>query len=231
MLKDPDRVVLEEPLVTNADSRLNVKLDFVIVRGGPGTWARNAYWDEYLLRIENRTDQPIQLVRVYVVDSQQFRQRSSGDRSYLLKSSKEAKKRYKKSGLEVKAGANPGALAVASGAALVGGAAVGLAALGGSATAVGAAGAAVAAIYAAPVLLLAGGIQAHNMSVVSDEIRKRHTRLPRELQPGERQELDLFFPLAPSPSIVEIRYRLKDSHHTLTLDTSKVLAGLHIVKD
>ena len=120
-----------------------MKLDFVIVRGGPGTWARNAYWDEYLLRIENRTDQPIKLIRAYVVDSQQFRQRSSGDRSYLLKSSKETKKRYKKHGLKVKAGVNPGALVVASGAAFVGGAAVGIAALGGSATAVGAAGAAV----------------------------------------------------------------------------------------
>lgn len=55
--------------------------------------------------------------------------------------------------------------------------------------------------------------------------------LPRELQPGEQQGLDLFFPLAPSPSQVEIKYRLKNSYHTLTLDTSKVLEGLHIVKN
>jgi hypothetical protein len=231
MVKDPEGLVLEQPLASNADSHLDIKLDFVIVRGGPGTWARNAYWDEYLLRIENRTDQPITLIRVYIVDSQQFSQRSSGDRSYLLKASKETKKRYKKHGLTVKAGVNPGALVLASGAAFVGGAAVGIAALGGSATAVGAAGAAVAAIYAAPVLLLAGGIQAHNTGVVSDEIRKRHTKLPRELQPGEKQELDLFYPLAPSPLQVEIQYRLKDIYHTLTLDTSEVLEGLHIVKD
>ena len=78
---------------------------------------------------------------------------------------------------------------------------------------------------------LAGGVQAYNMSVVSDEIRKRQTNLPLELQAGEQREFDLFFPLAPSPSKVEVKYRLKDNYYTLTLDTSKLLEGLHIVKD
>ena len=49
VLGEPQPLVLEEALVTAAgDTGVTASLDWIIVRGGPGTWAKNADWDEYL---------------------------------------------------------------------------------------------------------------------------------------------------------------------------------------
>ena len=63
LLDDPEPVTIVQPLTTVSDQRLEAHLDWVIVRNGPGTWAKNADWDEYLLRVSNLSDQPIQVTR------------------------------------------------------------------------------------------------------------------------------------------------------------------------
>jgi len=55
VLKEPDSFVATQPLVTASDQTLSVALDWVIVRDGPGTWAKNSDWDEYLLRVRNQS--------------------------------------------------------------------------------------------------------------------------------------------------------------------------------
>ena len=58
VLKESQPIERTQLLATVSDKRVTATLDWVIVRDGPGTWARNANWEEYLLRVRNQSDQP-----------------------------------------------------------------------------------------------------------------------------------------------------------------------------
>src|SRR5512139_457413 len=52
--KKLDKPVPLEPksaIASAADLRLTARIDAVIVRDGPGSWSKNADWDEYLLHV------------------------------------------------------------------------------------------------------------------------------------------------------------------------------------
>ena len=141
LLKEPEPLVLNQPLARAQDDKATIYLDWVIVRYGPGSWAKNANWDEYLLRVQNDSLDTLEVTSVRAWDSQDVAQAPLNDRKQLVRQSKETAKRYKKEGVEVKAGASAGALWIASGAAIYGGSALGLGALySGSAAAAGTAG-------------------------------------------------------------------------------------------
>jgi len=233
MLKEAQPIQTTQPLAASSDRRVEAILDWVIVRDGPGTWARNADWDEYLLSVSNLSDQPIKLVQLTVVDSLDTRIEPQPGRKQLVKNSKQTARRYKDSGLRVKAGRGVGTMLVA-GAVVT---AVGI----GTATAVaatglmsGAAAAGSAGTAAGGLLLLgpalAGGgiVRGVNNSKVNNEIELRQTLLPVEIPVGEKQGLTVFFPLAPSPNVVELIYVDATGEHSLIIDTSEALDGLHI---
>lgn len=119
------------------------------------------------------------------------------------------------------------AVAVVGSAAAYGAAAGALAS--GAASAGGAAAAAGGIVLLAPVLVVGGIVRGANNRKVSKEIIARHTELPLAIAPGESAELDLFFPLAPSPSRVEITFDGSNGVTTLIVDTSDALQGLHLV--
>jgi len=84
---------------------------------------------------------------------------------------------------------------------------VGMAALAGSATAAAASGAAVAGMFVVgPALVLGGAMRGLNNQEVAREIEARQTLLPAVLPAGDGRNLDLFFPLAPSPEAVTFTY-------------------------
>jgi hypothetical protein len=113
VLKEPQPMEPMQPLAATSDKSVTATLDWVIVRDGPGTWARNADWDEYQLRVSNQSDQPIKITEVFVVDSLNTRIESQSRRKSLVKGSKKTARRYKKSGIKVKAGAGAGTMLVA----------------------------------------------------------------------------------------------------------------------
>lgn len=226
LLKEPKEITLAEPLVVAADPRISVALDLVIVRDGPGTWAKNADWDEYRLRVVNRSDETVRITRLEVYDSLGTRLNSSGDRKALVKGSKQTTRRYKGEGLEVKAGLGGAALMTVGGASYVTGYGLGMAVLYGSAP-VAAAGAAIAALALAPVMAVGGIVRGVNNNKVSKEISNRQTALPLVVAPGSTVSLIGFFPLAPSPRRVEIRYAAA-GQHVLVIDTTERLRGLHL---
>ena len=52
LIKEPEPYEIAKPIASATDKRLVANLDWVIVRKGPGEWAKNADWDEFLLRFE-----------------------------------------------------------------------------------------------------------------------------------------------------------------------------------
>jgi hypothetical protein len=150
VLKEPEPLVVTQSLATASDQRIAATLDWVIVRDGPGTWAKNVDWDEYLIRVQNLGDDSIRVTNIIVLDSLGTQIESRENRKQLVKGTKKTKKRYKGEGLEVKAGAGAGTMMVGGVAAVAGGA--GVIALAGGPIAAGG-GAAVAAtglVLAAP---------------------------------------------------------------------------------
>lgn len=227
VLKYPEPLVHVHPLTANADSIVTAQLDWVIVRDGPGTWAKNADWDEYLLTVQNLADEPIRITEIAVYDSLDTRLTGSANRKKLVKASRETARRYKDSDIRVKAGVGGTALLAAGGASYVAANAMAAAVLSGSAGA-GTAGAAIGAVALAPVLMVGGVVRSVRNDRVSQEIVKRHTALPADVASREQQSLVVFFPLSPSPKRVELVYEHSGAVQRLSIDTREILQGLHI---
>ena len=226
LLKDPLPHTQVEPLAQSSDPHLQVSLDWIIVRDGPGSWAKNVDWDEYLIRVDNRVDHPVRLQFVTVVDSLGTRIVPGLDRKQLVRASKRAVRRYEGHGLQVKAGLGAGTLAsagVASGAT-----AAALLASGPLALSSSAATAAAGGVVLLPVLTVGGIVRGMNNGRVNDQILARQTRLPLELAGNQTANLAVFFPLTPSPREIEIGYIDACGSHALRIDTRVPLDSLHL---
>ena len=112
ILKEPQPLAPQQALASASDARMAGTLDWIIVRDGPGTWAKNADWDEYLLTVRNDSAAPIVITAVTVTDSSETQQSSVASRKKLVKASKKTAKRYRGEGIKVKAGVGGGALFV-----------------------------------------------------------------------------------------------------------------------
>jgi len=234
LIKEPEPYEIAKPLASASDKRLVATLDWVIVRAGPGTWAKNADWDEFLLRFENLSGSPIQITNVLVYDSLGTQIDARPDRKKLVKGSKETKRRYADSDIKIMAGWGGAELALAgAGVIVVGGAlfASTLAYSAGpaSAGAIAGAGAGVAAAaIAAPILIFHGLSRSSKNKKVNKEIIRRQTVLPIEIPSSQELSTDSFFPLVPSPTHLEVIYTDTENEYRLIIDTQEALNGLHL---
>jgi hypothetical protein len=226
VLKEPEPIVFTQSLSTASDSTLSASLDWVIFRGGPGTWAKNVDWDEYMIGIRNVSGGELQVTNIIVVDSLGNKIEPRHNRKQLVRGTRETKRRYKSEGLKVKAGVSAGVLVGAGVLAAAGTSGIGAAAMAGGGAAAGAA----AVVVLMPVLAVGGIFRGVNNSKVNNQIESRQTLLPVVLQEEEAQKLVIFFPLSPSPRQLEISYADPRGAHMLIIDTQAALEGLHIVR-
>lgn len=227
LLKETEPLAVTQALATASGQYLNASLDWVIFRDGPGTWAKNVDWDEYLLRVQNSGGDPLEITGINVVDSLGTSIAPRYNRSQLIKGTKEAKRRYKGEGLKVKAGVS-GKVIAGSGLLLASSTSgLGAVAMYGSSAAVGAA---LSVVLLVPVLAVGGTVRGVNNIRVNTEIEARQTLLPVTLMSEEEKSLDIFFPLSPSPRSIEIVYLDSRGSHTLTIDTRAALDGLHLTQ-
>ncbi len=226
VLKEPEPFAVTQSLSTASDKTLSATLDWIIFRGGPGTWAKNVDWDEYMISVQNVSVESLQVTSIIVVDSLDAQIKPRQDRKELVKGTKEAKRRYKGEGLRVKAGVSGGVLLGAGVVAAAGTSGLGAAAMAGGGAAAGAA----AVVVLVPVLAVGGVFRGINNSKVNDQIDSRQTLLPVMLEKEEKRNLVLFFPLSPSPQRIEISYVDHRGDQTLVVDTQAALDGLHLVQ-
>lgn len=228
--EDAKSLAITQPIISGADPQLEVDLEWVIVRNGPGSWADNADWDEYLIRLTNRSEYSVRISSVHVYDSLNTAIATSGRRPELVKQSKKTVARYRSRGLEVKAGVGGDALVAASAATYIAATATGVAVLTGSvaATAVTTGAVVAGAFVVPPILLINASSRNKNNSQVAQLISDRQTELPLILAPGEIADAHFFFPLAPSPIKIVIEYRATAEEHRLLIETDEVLGRLHI---
>jgi len=234
LLHDPQSVKLDQAMVQADDQQIKVSLNWVILRDGVGSWAKNADWDEYLISISNQTDNGLQIKDIHVIDSLGRQLASNSDRKQLVIGSRETIELYRHNDIEIRADQASGAMitaGVAAGYIASEALALGIEAalLGGTAATGATVVAASMALILVPVLIVGGIVQGINNNKVADEIIFRHTPMPAELAANETLQLDLFFPLAPSPRQIDIAYIGPQGEKVISIDTTEVLQGLHIV--
>lgn len=235
VLKKPHPLENTQPIATASDQHVSATLIWVIVRDGPGTWAKNADWDEYLINIVNESGKSIQIIDVTIVDSLGVRLTNSVDYKKLVDESYETTKRYKDNNLKVKAGIGAGTVLAVGGATLLGFGAAGAAAapaaiMAGPGVVYGAAATGAILVFV-PAVVGIGVVRHFRRKKVAKEIEKRHTALPVSINSHENLFLDVFYPLAPSPIQLEITYKVAGVNETLIINTNEALKGLHLVHE
>jgi len=233
VLDEPTVFEITQPLAKEDNENIEITLDWVTVRNGAETWAKNANWDGYHLSITNRSDQTIEVKNLVVVDFLNYRLQPKNNLVELSEASKFMAERYDSSEIEVQAGLGAETIIKADGVMTVAGVAGGYAITyglvgGGVSTIASTASAALGLIVVGPVILYSGAKQRQNNEAVNDEIRKRYTRTPLLIEPKGQRQLIKFFPFAPSPQIIELTYKISNVEHVIAVDINEALKGLHI---
>ncbi len=185
--KTPPPVVLDAKF---PPAKLEATLDTVIISGGPGSWKKKAYWDEYVVVLHNAGDRPIEIATPQLMDFTGASKSPGEDPWKLEKESKSLAKRYEEAGMTVVRVAGPRVLASTAEPAVAG------ATLGTAGAATVATGTAVALpVYGATVL----GLNLHNRKKIAAEFKRRRLNVPTTLAPGETKAGSLFFPMVPNP--------------------------------
>ena len=208
---------------TTATPPAELTLATLIVFKGPGSWKREARWDEYVVRIANRGDKPLTVESATLVDLLGQPQFPGSDPWQLEKQSRTNWERYGKAGLKVLAGA--GVVAVYVGASYA-------AAAGSLMAGPGAATGGAAVLTVIPLLAVVDigvvAIMNHNNKVaVQTEFDRRRLKLPLTIAPGANAEGSFFFPMTPGPQRLVVRAHSGDTPLELVLEL-KPLAGLHL---
>ena len=96
---------------------LQPTLAALIIYGGPGSWKREALWDEYVVTLQNSGERPVIVDAATLTDSDGMTVAAGVDPWALEKQSKILEKQYRAGGLAFIRAAGPGVLIVGAGAA------------------------------------------------------------------------------------------------------------------
>jgi hypothetical protein len=200
-----------------------LRLQTVIVFKGPGSWKREARWDEYGVQVTNHGTAPLVIEEAALIDLLAQPQAPGDDPWLLEKRSRTNWDKYGKTGLKLLAGA--GAVAL-YGAALTA-SAVGSILGGGAAAGGGAAVLSIIPVVAVVDIVVVAVINNDNKKKVVAEFSRRRLVLPLTVQPGESVAGSLFFPMTPGPQKLIVRGQQAGQPVELALEL-KPLAGLHL---
>jgi len=200
-------------------STLDTSLYSEISYGGPGSWKREAFWDEYVMVMHNEGDQALTIVSATLTDFAGAARLAGTDPWALERDSKTLEKRYQDAGVAFGRMAAPRVI--------VGAAEPGVVASAGIGT-TGAAAAATATAVALPVYgVTVLGINMHNKAAIKQEFNRRRVPLPLTLGPGETRFGSFFFPMVPNPQALTVRWTSSAGDGETTLELP-FLHGLHV---
>ncbi|HUR56895.1 MAG TPA: hypothetical protein VM029_04240 [Opitutaceae bacterium] len=192
----------------------------VLIFQGPGSWKKQAYWDEYLVAIVNRGTTSITLEGA-VLTGLPIDPQAAGDKPWVLEKASRSALAYN-FGLTrqvvVQVGGGLGTVMAAM-------------AVGHLIAPAGwfiSAGAAAGFLVGVPVAI--GGTLYRNISgrhKIEAEFTRRRLVLPRTINPGETVQGSLFFRITPGPRQLSLACKVDGEARTLAIDLSP-LAGLHL---
>ena len=208
-------------------AQLQSRLNTLIVSGGPGSWKKEAFWDEYVVTLHNSGAQPLQVTSAELMDFNGVPRQPGNDPWKLERESKSLARRYRDAGVTVVRIAAPRLLVTTAEPSVA--AAAGIGGAGAAATT---ATAVALPIYGATVL----GINLHNKKSIAAEFSRRRLPLPVVIAPGEARTGSLFFPMVPNPRSLIVHSSSEtdggQDHGAVRVDDSVLpldfLQGLHV---
>jgi hypothetical protein len=201
-----------------AQDPLDFSLRTLIVYDGPGSWKREALWDEYVVTLRNRGGKAITVSAAALVDFAGARRDPGDDPWQLEKTSQTLEQRYRRDGIEFARSEIPDALVFGS--AAVGGAA-------GTLFSAISAGASSASVIGLPVYyVVVYGVNRNNKATAAAEFARRRLVLPLTLFGGEAVTASLFLPMAPNPQSLDLWWSDGASSNEMVLSLAR-LHGLH----
>lgn len=90
--------------ISSADDNLSVSFHHLIVSNGRGSWIENAPWDEYVLTITNRTELPMIIGKISLIDSRGMFIDSASTPDQVEQQSSDLAAEYGKLGMSVAVG-------------------------------------------------------------------------------------------------------------------------------
>lgn len=191
-------------------------LDTIITYNGPGSWKREALWDEYVVTISNQGPQPLTVASAALTDFAGTIHATGIGMQSLERQSTILEQECLDAGLAFARDAGPTAVTVGGGVRLVGAASANT----GAGMAVVAAGVPVPASYTRKIVSL-------NKVYFVGEFEQRRLALPLTLAPGEARVGSLFFPMVPNPRALSLHWSSGTTSGGLTLPLDSV-QGLHV---
>jgi hypothetical protein len=225
-LARPDETAPQPPTlkITAADPAVSATLHTVVVFHGPGSWKKDAYWDEYVLTVSALGTENLMIDRVELVDVQGSITPAGYDVWKVDAASRERLRVARHTGRGILLGAGAGAVWLGS----LGLFASNLTIYGGvvntTAATVGAAG-----VVAIPAIALGSGVRTLvARSKIAKEFDRRRIVLPAQVPAGSSRSGSFFFPVTPAPAHLQLRCRDgTGADHTLRLELTP-LARLHL---
>jgi hypothetical protein len=189
-----------------------VTVQSVIVYRGPGSWKRDAYWDEYIVSLTNQNRTPATLETVYLTDFTGTPSAPSDSPWVLEKQSRTREE-------ELKANVKDVAIQVGGGYVVLTATVYG---------AVAVCGWAVGSLVALPAFA-AGTIYSnvHHRHQIEDEFARRHIVLPATIAPGQTMQGSLFFRISPGPRQISFLVQNDGAYQKVIVDLTP-LANLHL---
>jgi hypothetical protein len=197
----PPAQTIDHPFPPSGE--LEARLVGLITYHGPGSWKREALWDEYVVTLRNAGERPITVESAVLINSAGRAVAPGTDPWELEKQTKALEKQYRLQGEAFVRAAGPGVLLVGTGAVAAAATTSGWALVSPAA-----AGAVLAAVFVVPVYYTTiVAIDYHNKHQVRDEFRRRRLAAPLILAPGETRTASLFFPMIRSPAALDLNWR------------------------
>lgn len=228
LLKEARPFESSKSVAEGKDEHIFATIETVILRNGPGAWARNAEWDEYLIRIRALSNEPVEICEIAIFDALDQRIEPRSNRSDLVDGTREIEQRYAQSGQLVRtAGGINGWVIAGVGVAGAAGLASAAAYSAAPFASVAAAGAGIAVLAGGGLVFAgAGVVRLVNNAQVNSEIERRQTTLPVAVPRGAGTSVDLFFPLTPLSGRTQVVYTNRHGEHRLDIDTRQALMDL-----
>ena len=205
--------------MSSNNEQINMSLNNVLIPNGPGSWIKDAKWDEYVVTITNLSSKPLSSAKISLVDPRGVYLDAGTDVITLEKTSERLAKAYKEAGIDFAVGVAPSALIVAG-------------------VAAGSIGVIAASTVLLPVAIVAAPIV--YLKRQNDEVKDREDVLAefnrRRLANGTTITGNatitgsLFFPMVPNPQALVMEYRIDNTINTVELKTQKI-QGIHVASN
>jgi hypothetical protein len=220
----PEAVEPQESLRLGGSNRdVEVQVHTVIVNRGPGSWKAEAWWDEYVVTIANRSNLPI-IVRSAEVEDFAGNRSSSETEPWALE------RKSQKWWQTASARGAGYTLALGAGATAISAVAY-TAAWAGSTTLAGAAAATTAAVVAVPVVGVGTILHNQNQKAkIQAEFDRRRFDFSRPVGASEARAGSFFFRVSPGPKQLVVRFAAIDGTDSEVVVELRPLAGLHFAR-